>query len=230
MCFKKEKFKKKRSLFTVLILFSFILSTLPGGMRSIRADELSGEDPVETVELGAEVIWTGIPDEMTIPNTTIKLMSGEEVVESIEVTDGLSEVKFTPAAKFNDAGKEIHYSVSQDPLENFTTEISDFVVENTYVESVVEEKVEEPVVEEPVEEKIEELIIETEGVDDSEYNMPWRNITYKNTSLKMVPVAESFSRMMMSTNLLYTNDGSGTYPNPFIQGMNLRNPDPIRKE
>jgi len=239
-------------------------------MRSIRADELSGEDPVETVELGAEVIWTGIPDEMTIPNTTLKLMSGEEVVESIEIADGLSEVKFTPVAKFNDAGEEIHYSVSQDSLENFTTEIRGFVVENTYVEPVViaevaEEQVveepveepveeepveeepvveapiveepvveepveEEPVVEEPVEEKIEEVVVETEGVDDSEYNMPWRNITYKNTSLKMVPVEESFSRMMMSTNLLYTNDGSGTYPNPFIQGMNLRNPDPIRKE
>lgn len=133
----KDKLRRRRRFFTILILFSFIISALPGGMKNIRAEELSGQEPVETVELAAEVIWTGMPDEMTIPNTTLKLMSGENVVESIKVTDGSLEVKFTPVAKFNDVGEEVLYSVSQDPLENFTTEIRDFVVENTYVEPVV---------------------------------------------------------------------------------------------
>jgi len=138
-------------------------------MKNIRAEELSGQEPVETVELVAEVIWTGVPEEMTIPNTTLKLMSGESVVESIEVTDGSLEVKFTPVAKFNDVGEEILYSVSLDPLENFTTEIRDFVVENTYVEPVVvAEVVEEPVVEESVEEEpvVEEPVVEEPVVEE----------------------------------------------------------------
>ncbi len=165
----KDKLRRRRRFFTILILFSFIISALPGGMKNIRAEELSGQEPVETVELAAEVIWTGVPEEMTIPNTTLKLMSGENVVESIEVTDGSLEVKFTPVAKFNDVGEEILYSVSQDPLENFTTEIRDFVVENTYVEPVVvAEVVEEPVVEESVVEEpvVEEPVVEEPVVEE----------------------------------------------------------------
>jgi len=147
------------------------MSVLSGGMGNIKADELSSQEPVETVELVAEVIWAGIPEEMTIPNTTIKLMSGENVVESKEITDGSLEVKFTPVAKFNDVGEEILYSVSQVPLENFTTDIKDFVVENTYVEPVEEQNVEEsaveePVVEEPVEEPKEEELVEEPKVEE----------------------------------------------------------------
>ncbi|WP_312649610.1 SpaA isopeptide-forming pilin-related protein [Proteiniclasticum sp.] len=165
----KDKSSKRRYFFSILILFSFMISILPGGMRNTRAEELNREETLTKIELSAEVIWTGVPDGESVPDTTITLMSGEVVVESIEVTDGSTLVKFTPVDELDAEGNVILYSVDQEPLENYKTVIREFVIENTFIPPVVEEptevgsksiveepKTEEPKTEEPVEEPVEE--------------------------------------------------------------------------
>ncbi|HCW74022.1 MAG TPA: hypothetical protein DHM90_09780, partial [Clostridiaceae bacterium] len=126
-------------------------------MRNTRAEELNREETLTKIELSAEVIWTGVPDGESVPDTTITLMSGEVVVESIEVTDGSTLVKFTPVDELDAEGNVILYSVDQEPLENYKTVIREFVIENTFIPPVVEEPtevgsksiVEEPKTEEP---------------------------------------------------------------------------------
>ena len=150
-------------------------------MNGIKADELESEVPVETVELGAEVIWTGVPDEEVIPEITINLMSGKEVVERIAVTDGATEVKFTPVDELDAAGNVILYTIEQEPIENYETEVREFIIENTYIAPLVEEPAaiesesipdEEPELEEPLLEEKEESIEESKDEDGSENEEP----------------------------------------------------------
>ncbi len=175
-------------------------------MRNTRAEELNREETLTKIELSAEVIWTGVPDGESVPDTTINLMSGEVVVESIEVTDGSTLVKFTPVDKHDADGNLILYTIEQEPLENYNSETREFVIENTFIaplveeveavksDSIIEEDTisEEPIVEEPSTEEpiVEEPIVEEPTKEEPIVEEPIVEEPLVDEAVKEVPLVE----------------------------------------
>lgn len=128
------KIKEKKTLLALFVVLTFLLSFLPMRIRTVYAEDLTGaEQQVEQIELQAEVIWANLPEDVSIAETTLRLLNGDEPIKKVSVDAGTTVVTFAPVDKYDSEGIEISYRLEQDPMEDFETTVNDFVVENTYI-------------------------------------------------------------------------------------------------
>ena len=154
--------KNRKTLLILFVVLTFLIGFLPIGTRNTYAEGVSEEEQsIEQIELQAEVIWNNLPEAVSIPETQLNLVNGDQIIESVKIDIGDEIVKFAPVDKVDGEGALISYEIEQEPLENFETTIKDFKVENSFIET--EEKAPEAP---PVEEK--EPIEEAPPVEEKE--------------------------------------------------------------
>lgn len=158
------KIKEKKTLLALFVVLTFIMSFLPMRIRTVYAEDLTGEEQqVEQIDLQAELIWTNVPEDVSIAETTLKLLNGDELIEKVAVDAGMTVVTFTSVDKYDSEGIEIPYRLEQDPIEDFETTVNNFVVENTYIKPA-----EMPAEETPVELPLEEAPLLGEAPQEEE--------------------------------------------------------------
>ena len=188
----QNKLKKNKVLFSFLILFSFVMGILPMGMKGIKAEEINAGDAViEKIELVAEVLWIGVPEEVSVPEAVLNLISGDEIIESVKVSGQETQARFSPVDKYDGEGNPILYGITQDPLEGYDTAIKEFLVENTFiVPEVKPEAVEEPIPAAPIKEPVVEEPIAIEEPVINEPDAPIDPVIVEEPIIEEKPLVE----------------------------------------
>ncbi|MFB0958985.1 MAG: Cna B-type domain-containing protein, partial [Clostridiaceae bacterium] len=135
--------KTGKNLLSLFLLFTFLMGFLPFGM-TLRAEESGGEiEPAMKVQITADVKWVDVPDGVDVPDISIQLKKGSEVLEEKILSSGNTTVHFAEVDKFDSEGNEIAYSLALDNVEGFETEINGYTVQNTYIKPAEPEPAEE---------------------------------------------------------------------------------------
>ncbi len=163
----------------------------------------------EKVELLANIIWVGIPEGQTSPETTINLHDGSGILERKVLPKGESRVVFAPVDKLDAQGNEITYTVTQDALKDYETVISvnnGFEITNTYVTQQVPVPDEDPT------------------YTNEQTFISWSPVPSLMQSRTLALVLASDLNQAAAV-LASMTDSEGTYPDPYTQvGNNIRNP------
>ena len=108
------KVGKKKPLLALFIVMNLIMSFMPMGMTTLQAEELSeGIQQVEQIEIQAELKWIDLPDGISLKGSTLNLLTGDEIIESIDFAAGKTKVKFSSVDKYDNQGIEIQYKLEQ---------------------------------------------------------------------------------------------------------------------
>nr|WP_246476804.1 Cna B-type domain-containing protein [Salicibibacter cibi] len=94
----------------------------------------------EEIDISGEKIWEDADDQDGIrpESVTVNLLADEEAIDSMEVTaEDNWEYSFTDLPKY-EAGEEIDYRITEDPVEDYETAIDGFDVTNSYTPEVTE--------------------------------------------------------------------------------------------
>ncbi|QQK78096.1 Cna B-type domain-containing protein [Salicibibacter cibarius] len=94
----------------------------------------------EEINISGEKIWEDGDNQDGIrpDSVTVNLLVDDETIDSIEVTeDDNWEYSFTDLPKY-EAGEEIDYRITEDPVEGYETAIEEFDVTNRYTPEVTE--------------------------------------------------------------------------------------------
>lgn len=100
------------------------------------------EDVNETVDVTINKIWKDEGHEKSRPTKVIvNLFADGTKIKSQEITaDDDWKYTFKNLEKYNKENKEIAYTISEDDIPGYTTEINGFTITNKYVQPVIEEK------------------------------------------------------------------------------------------
>lgn len=85
----------------------------------------------ETTDISVTKTWVGGP--ATKPTVTIRLMNGTTEVKSAVLENGTTSYTFKDVAKTDKDGNVINYTITEDAVANYTSQINGFNVTNTYV-------------------------------------------------------------------------------------------------
>src|SRR5699024_7338219 len=89
---------------------------------------------VGTVDVAGEKTWVEVDDQYRPDSITVNLLANDELEDSQVVTandEGEWTFAFTDLAQFDEEGKEIEYTIEEEAVVGYTTEIVDFTITNT---------------------------------------------------------------------------------------------------
>ena len=143
------------------IVYSITEEEVEDYTSNIEGYTITNSYATEKIEISGKKVWKDNDNkEGNRPEKVkINLYADGVLIDSTEVTEESDWMyKFSNLPKYRDGGKEIVYTVDEDEIENYKTEVNGFDITNTYIEKQEEQQEEEQEEEkeEPKEEEEEE--------------------------------------------------------------------------
>lgn len=109
---------------------------IPGYSSSVSGDQDSGFTLTNTKlrDVLVRKSWEGGPNPK--PAITINLLANGDVVRTVTLSNGETSYEFKDMPEFDNEGESIWYTVSENPVANYTTTYDGLFIMNTYVPPV----------------------------------------------------------------------------------------------
>ncbi len=118
------------------IVYSITEDEIKGYSSNIEGYTITNSYVPEKIEISGEKIWKDNNNQegKRPEKAKIYLYADGELIDSTEVSKETNwKYKFSNLPKYRDGGKEIVYTVDEDEIENYKTDINGFNITNTYI-------------------------------------------------------------------------------------------------